>query len=187
MNFRQIEILLEQYFIGETSLEDEKTLREFFKGEDIPPHLASLKSQFEFFSNEKENDFLDKSFDDKILSLIDEEKGKSVKNTRKQYLYVISGIAASILIIVSIFTKFDKMTNKFEDTFDNPEMAYEETKKALYFVSEKLNLGLDPVKNVKKFGESIEPLKKMKTINSGRKEISNLAKIEEVRKRIIKN
>ena len=88
MNFRQIETLLEQYFSGETSLEDEKVLKEFFKGEDIPPHLQSLKTQFEFYSNESKNDFLDESFDKRILEMIETEKDSSIKSIRKQYIYI---------------------------------------------------------------------------------------------------
>ena len=92
MNSRRIEILLERYFSGGTSLEDEKLLMEYFQGDDIPSHLQSLKGQFEYYSDEKEKEFLDESFDNKIIDLIQSEEEKSVKNTRRMYLYMASGI-----------------------------------------------------------------------------------------------
>lgn len=47
MNTEKIEQLLEKYFEGETSLEEEKQLRTFFRKEDIPDRLKSYREQFE--------------------------------------------------------------------------------------------------------------------------------------------
>jgi len=44
---KTIERLLEKYFEGETSLQEEMQLQEFFQREDVPSHLESYRSQFE--------------------------------------------------------------------------------------------------------------------------------------------
>ena len=46
-----IEKLLEKYYEGETSLEEEKQLRAFFQDDAIPEHLQSHAAQFRFFSD----------------------------------------------------------------------------------------------------------------------------------------
>ncbi len=49
MSFREIEKILERYFNGETSLSEERELKEFFLKENIPDHLKVLKDQFVYF------------------------------------------------------------------------------------------------------------------------------------------
>lgn len=46
-----IETLLERYYEGETSLEEENVLRQFFQNEDLPAHLKSHAAQFRYFSD----------------------------------------------------------------------------------------------------------------------------------------
>jgi hypothetical protein len=48
MDTKKIEQLLEKYFEGETSLEEEKMLRNYFATEDIPDHLTSYRDQFRY-------------------------------------------------------------------------------------------------------------------------------------------
>ncbi|MFY0593081.1 HEAT repeat domain-containing protein [Roseivirga sp.] len=43
---KDIEKLIEQYYNGDTSLEEELQLQTFFEGEDIPDHLKSYQDQF---------------------------------------------------------------------------------------------------------------------------------------------
>lgn len=50
MNTERIEQLLDKYFGGETSLEEEKELREFFRQDDIPTHLKSYADQFSYMN-----------------------------------------------------------------------------------------------------------------------------------------
>jgi len=47
---KEIEKLLEKYYEGETSLEEEKALREFFAGNLVPEHLQSHAAQFRFLN-----------------------------------------------------------------------------------------------------------------------------------------
>lgn len=187
MNSRQIETLLERYFNGETSLEDEKKLRDFFQKENIPPHLLSLKAQFEYFANEHEHEYLAKSFDDKILNEIGNGEKRHQRSIRRRYLYTASGIAASILIILSIFFKLDPLTSKVEDTFDDPMTAYLETKKALLFVSETFNKGVDPIEKITTFDDGVQPLSKLASLNTGIREASKISTFHEKQIQIFNN
>ncbi|WP_461093089.1 HEAT repeat domain-containing protein [Spirosoma gilvum] len=46
-----IEQLLEKYYEGETTLQEEKLLRQFFQQESIPAHLQSHADQFRYFAD----------------------------------------------------------------------------------------------------------------------------------------
>lgn len=48
MNTKKIEQLLEKYFEGETTLNEEKELRDFFQQDEIPEHLKSYTDQFSY-------------------------------------------------------------------------------------------------------------------------------------------
>lgn len=187
MNSRQIEILLERYFSGETSLEDEKVLKEFFQGKDIPAHLASLKEQFEFFSVEKEKEELDASFDDKIIELINQEESQSNRRTRRFYIYAASGIAASLLIIMSLFFQFDPFTKRIKETFSDPQLAYTEARRALLMVSQTLNSGIDPIAKASKLNDGVQELSKISFLSSGMTEFNKVSKFYELQERFLNN
>lgn len=46
---QDIEELLDKYYEGDTTLEEERELREFFQGNNIPEHLQSHAGQFQYF------------------------------------------------------------------------------------------------------------------------------------------
>jgi hypothetical protein len=185
MNFRQIEILLENYFNGETSLEDEKTLRRFFQQENIPKHLVSLKTQFEYFSSEHDHNYLDESFDKKLLKQINNNESCEKRFFRKRNLYVISGIAASVLIIVSLF--IDPFTSKIKNTLDDPYQAYMETKKAIQFVSNAFNKGLKPTGKLASYNDGIKQLSKISSFNTGIEQSKKIVTFYDTQKKILNN
>lgn len=187
MNFHRIEKLLEQYFDGSTSLEDEKVLKDFFEGDNIPPHLISLKDSFNYFSGKSSEEFLTESFDKKILAEIDSFEIDNKRQFRRRSIYFISGIAASILIIISIFINFNPFASKLTETFDNPEMAYEETKKALLLVSGAFNRGIKPIDNVSKFDDGMKELAKVESLGTGMKEVGRVSEFYNTQQKIINN
>lgn len=50
MNTEKIEQLLDKYFEGQTSLEEEEILRDYFRNQNIPRHLQIYREQFGYFS-----------------------------------------------------------------------------------------------------------------------------------------
>lgn len=48
-----IEELLEKYFEGQTSLKEEKVLREYFRQDNIPEAMETYRPMFAFFSDER--------------------------------------------------------------------------------------------------------------------------------------
>jgi len=50
---RQIEALIEKYFEGLTSLDEEQVLRDYFQREDLPEELKTHAPLFQYFSSER--------------------------------------------------------------------------------------------------------------------------------------
>lgn len=72
MDFEYIEQLLERYWQGETTLEEEATLRTFFSGDQVPRNLLRYKDLFVYQQLQQEEGLGD-DFDARILSAIEEK------------------------------------------------------------------------------------------------------------------
>lgn len=71
MNYRYIEQLIERYFAAETSLGEERILRDFFAQDDVPAHLKVYQPLFQEEAQLSEA-HLGKQFDKRLLSMTDE-------------------------------------------------------------------------------------------------------------------
>lgn len=71
LDYKYIEQLLEEYFNGETTVEEEKILRTFFCQESIPEHLAQYRDLFIYEQSEPSEDCLGADFDAKMMKMID--------------------------------------------------------------------------------------------------------------------
>lgn len=174
MNIHRIEILLEKYFEGETSREEEKKLKDFFRNEEVPKHLHSLKELFQYLDESSKTEELDEDFDDQFFQKIDLSEKSRISTYRRIYFYVASGVAASILIVFGLFRLIGP---GFSDEEINK--AYSQTKDALIFVSEKLNSGLDPARKVSKFDEGLKEAEKITAYNKGIEEVKKVSKVYE--------
>lgn len=125
MELKQVEILLEKYFEGQTSLTEEKKLQDYFTSEIIDEKIALYKPMFINFKEQKEIK-LSKSI---VLQ-------QSVKKKIK-WIY----IAAGIILILSSFLYIQKSKVTNLDTFSTPEEAFVATQEALQMLSKEVNKG----------------------------------------------
>jgi hypothetical protein len=140
MNSEEIKRLLEKYYEGATTLEEELLLKKFFSGEKIPPDLLNDKEIFRYYIQMTEIPEPSTDFEEKIFSAIGRED-KNIAEAKSRRLFgSLSGIAAVMLILAGSYFFF---TNRSEppDTYSDPELAYAETMKILYEVSARLNHG----------------------------------------------
>ncbi|MBR1389066.1 MAG: pyruvate ferredoxin oxidoreductase [Prevotella sp.] len=98
MDYKYIEQLLERYWQGETTLQEEGILRAFFSQPDIPEHLQAYRELFTF---EKE-EVLDDEFDKRILEMIDESVPKTKTVTLVSRLKPLFKAAAIVAIILTL-------------------------------------------------------------------------------------
>ncbi|MDN5200453.1 hypothetical protein QQ008_03750 [Fulvivirgaceae bacterium BMA10] len=158
---KRIEILLDKYWKGESSIDQEKELRAFFSTEEVPDHLASFAPLFQYFDKQGSKDFLDKDFEEGVLNTLTDSEGKMDSGERFNLFRNVAKIAAAfIVIVVTVYffnrDRFETSSNDLvlKGSIENPEMAYDEVKKALVLISSKINKGKDQVKELSKMNKA---------------------------------
>jgi hypothetical protein len=89
MELSKIEQLLVKYENAETTLQEETTLRNYFKGGSVAPHLQEYEYMFNYFVKSKDETFT------KTIEL-------KPKKSRKKNLKWFS-VAASVVLLFSVF------------------------------------------------------------------------------------
>ena len=137
MELNRIETILEKYFQGETSVSEEKELKNYFSSSNVAQHLEQYKPLFGYFSEASEQEF----------------KQTIPLQSKKRNVKWLS-IAASVIVLlgISTFTYFHSTTEK-EDlgTCENPEAAFAATQKALALLSENVNVGIESVEYINEY------------------------------------
>lgn len=148
MELNRIETILEKYFQGETSVSEEKELKNYFSSSDVAQHLEQYKPLFGYFSEANEQEF----------------KQTIPLQAKKRNVAWLS-IAASVLVLLGIGT-FTYLHHPQEPndlgTYDSPEAAFEATQKALSMLSKNVNVGIESVSYINEFQNSKELIFKTK-------------------------
>jgi len=147
--------LLDRYFLGETSLEEEQQLRAYFRDGDIHPELAAYPPLFSYWEQASE---------------IVAPKVQRPAIQRRLPVRWLSAAAAAVVLMFSINTWFDPPTDvtastipeaqpidwsKYEVT--DPEEAYRILRGALKTASSEINRG--PKITIQELGEVSRMLK----------------------------
>ena len=82
MELNEIKILLEKFYEGLTSLEEERILRDYFRNQSVPEELISDKDLFLFTDSEKEIVPSSQNLERKLENWIDHQ-GRSIKRNKK--------------------------------------------------------------------------------------------------------
>ena len=95
----KIDELLDKYFEGETSCEEERELRRFFTEEEVPEHLQTYRPLFAYLNREATS--MAEPTEEKSVTT---ESAKEVPAQRKPFrlyrtFYAVSGIAAGLLLL----------------------------------------------------------------------------------------
>ncbi|MCH3994662.1 MAG: pyruvate ferredoxin oxidoreductase [Prevotella sp.] len=103
MDYKYINQLLERYWKGETTLEEEEILRAFFSQKDVPVELQPYQTLFCYMQDETKKDVLGEDFDEKVLSKT--EGPRTVKArviTMHQRLMPLFKAAAIVAILLTL-------------------------------------------------------------------------------------
>lgn len=103
MDYKYIKQLLQRYWQGDTSLEEEEILRMFFSQKDVPAELRSYRELFAYQQSEVKEDVLDEAFDARITALIEEPAPvKARLVTLPQRLRPLFKAAAVVAILLTL-------------------------------------------------------------------------------------
>ncbi len=150
-----INILIDKYLQGLTSLKEELEIKEYFaSNNNIPKKHLAVKMMFDFYKSEQQ-----------AVSKVQMEDIVGNSSTKRRTLIVsVLSIAASILLILSIalFQQQDKFEEEQIYAYINgkavtdKEIAIIETKKALLTISNNLNEGTKNLTYLQKINKAQE-------------------------------
>lgn len=147
MDYKELKAVLAKYLEGNSSIEEEKKLRNYFlQQEDIPAEFQYAKDLFTHYHKESTENFED-------------AKIRYLRKTRQRNIRM-TAVAAGILLLAGLFAIFLKPRRNVAYAYINGKpvtdknIAMEETKKALFLVSENLNQGTEQLYHLSKFKET---------------------------------
>lgn len=136
MESDKIEKLLEAYFEGNTTLEDEKFLRSYFSGNEVASHLEVYRPIFKsFVLAQKEH----------TLKVPDLPKNKLKINYK-----IVAATVAVFIGIGAFYFSQPGLTSEEKEALE----AFEKSKESMVFLSQKLNEGTQQLKYVDEFNEA---------------------------------
>ena len=128
MELAKIELVLDTYFEGETTLAEEKMLREYFSGTKVAPHLEVYKNLFMGLKNAQ----AEVSEREVILPEV------TTTFSRRRWL----SIAASIVIVLGVVgLQFSGNTNQLTSEEEQALAEFNKTKETLLLLSKSFNKG----------------------------------------------
>jgi hypothetical protein len=163
---RHINLLLEKYWEGESTLAEEAQLTAYFTSLHVEEEFKVYAPLFTYFYKERQ---LTVDLEDEIMEKIQEVQSTSVpirSNIIRLSWQKVVALAASLLLVITIgFNTYKsqlqqrRVTLAQMDTFESPEQALAQTKAALFFLSSRMNKATD------KAAASISKTKSLDIIN----------------------
>lgn len=158
MKTEEVKVLLQRYFEGESTDADERRLEAYFRSGEIDAEVAEYA---EFFGGISELAAIadDPAIEDEVMDYILENEHREKTRYRSMWK-IVTGIAASVIIVLGGFLFYQEQNKTLKDTFSNPNDAYAYATHTLEFVSGKYNKGLAQLAKFDKLHKASEPLKK---------------------------
>lgn len=154
-----MEELLKKYWNCETTLEEEKQLRDFFGGTAIPEQLKDAAPLFRYFEEAKKKSLNDVAFDGQVLRSVHPPKQTRVAKLVYNAMRIAAGLAVVIAATWFIRKEVRETTPQaIVDTYDDPKLAFEETKKALLMISKSFGTAEEQARKINMFNEAQEEI-----------------------------
>ncbi|MBA3985587.1 MAG: hypothetical protein H0X63_03205 [Flavobacteriales bacterium] len=143
MELQKLERLLDKYFDGDTSLEEEQVLHIYFKSDKVAEHLEVYRDMFAYFSEAKK---------DKLavpISLENKTKSPVVSTWNSWY-----SIAALLIVAAGVTFFLEQNNSRITAEQQEAMAAYEKAKEALDFISIHFNESSQKLAYITEFGEN---------------------------------
>jgi hypothetical protein len=170
MEYHTIEEILNRYLEGESTLEEEALLKEYFSRTDLPEDQGEMKELFRYLNTARTESKPDFDVTANLNSVIENEWKKDNRHRFRRIIAWIGSAAAVLVLSFGIFQYINKPQAMIKDSYKDPKLAYLETKRALLMVSRTMNHNTARLKYLAKVDQSINQVKKVaeidKVINS---------------------
>ncbi|MBX2914797.1 MAG: hypothetical protein KF856_05930 [Cyclobacteriaceae bacterium] len=159
MDSKQVEQLLEKYWNCETSLEDERVLREYFRGQ-VPENMSEVANLFRYFESQQQKEINSPDFDAHVKQQIQKNRPKGKRINLAFALRIAAGLV--VVMVATYFVRLEvrkSYSAEVADTYSDPQLALEETKKALLMLSKGFNKAQKEAGKLKVFNEAEQKIK----------------------------
>jgi len=145
----QIEQLLEKYWEGGTSLQEEKILKQYFQFSSVPAHLQAYKSYFKDLHQQQTQPLPELSQQRIKKTVSSPTRLQLWQSDTRQWMKVAAGIVFAILgsyWLIPQSPSTVEISDAWEqDTYEDPQKAYEEVRQTLLLLSKGLRQGGEQV------------------------------------------
>jgi hypothetical protein len=190
MEPERIQDLLAEFYEGNTSREEEALLMDFFMHSDLPEGMEADRMLFLSLADAANEEIPDKDFDEKIIALLSEPEEKKAIVKMKGFIYSVSGIAASILLLLGMYffiaeRQSDVIISEYSEyTIDEAQLAYEEARNALLLISHVMNTGTRELEPLSRISDAAGELSVMNRFYQGTRELHAFSVFEEMKDKI---
>lgn len=178
MELSQVKQLLEKYYEGATSLEEEQLLKDFFRYRPVPAELKTDKELFLYTSSEAGTRLMNSRLEETLSNWIDHQDMKAKRKLKVLWVYRAAGVAAIIALIFTCYLMViqPKRQVAVKDTYKDPQLAYAEAKRALLYVSQQLNKGTAPLHEMSKLNTGVNRLSAISSLNDGLEQLQMVSR-----------
>lgn len=160
MDSERINELLRKYWDCETTLAEEQELKTYFENRTPESHKESA-SLFQYFNEQKRIQLDGASFDTHIIKQVKRPSGGRVRRLVFNTMRIAAGIIVLIMAVWLVRMEVRESTpTEMVDTYDDPQLAFEETKKALMMISRSFSTAEEQAKKINLFNEAQKDIQK---------------------------
>lgn len=162
METRRVEILLEKFFEGQSTLEEEQELRDFFRENRDLPEALEINRPFFKGLDESVDTMEEMAFAERITGAI-QKRERIIQRKRFTHQFTwMAGIAAAIIVVLftlNIWNNQQMQQNQLAmNAPENPKQAYEMSMDALKYVSVNYNKGIKQLNKIPDLEKDTKPL-----------------------------
>lgn len=165
MDYKKLRQLLDHYYDGKTTIEEEELIKKTLSSEDLPVEFQNDQYLLNSFKEIKEETQPNQKLEEELVDLIEHQWTKYTKSRFKRTVIGAVGIAASLLIGFFIYNNKEVKSIQTVDTYANEEEAYQATKQVLSFISGTMNKELSPLSTLNQFNTKLKTLDQLSKIN----------------------
>jgi len=139
-----IDILLDKYWEGNTSVEDENLLKDYFSGTNIIDEHKPYQELFRYFTEQQNITYQTLNIKKGI------SEGKSKVIVFRKFIYAVAAVSVLVFAAVSVMKNIEPkqviQETSLVNEIDDPEEALRVTKEALAMVSKKFRASQQTVR-----------------------------------------
>ena len=147
MVLNNIEILIEKYENGETTLKEEQQLKDYFSQETVEPHLEVYRPMFAYFLQAHKEEFT-------------QDIPLETKKTYSMYRWISVAAVAVLMIGLYFSNPFVPAERTYADLTEEEQSDYDNAMLAFNMLSSNFKKGTDNISAINKISESFDQSQK---------------------------